>query len=113
MEKRLIVIFLLFITACENKKHLSCVYELEDKKICIDIDAVNDDISTIHVRNEFVLPRTLLFSEEYKKDLDKQLDDTYHYEDNILVKEYDLILDDVYSYDKTKDYLNVKRYHCE
>lgn len=104
---------MLLITACENRKHASCVYELEGKKICLDIEAINDDIETIHVRNEFVLPHSLVFNEKYKKDLDEQLDDTYHYEDNLLVKEYDVILDDLYSYNNTLNYLNSRRYHCE
>lgn len=113
MQKIIIILIIFLLTGCENNKHATCTFELEDKKISIDIDAINDDINEIHVRNEFILPNSFIMNDEYKKDLDSQLDSTYHYENNILVKEYDIELDDIYSYENTLKYLKTRRYLCE
>lgn len=49
-------------------------------------------------------------SREY---LEKQLDDTYHFEDNLLVKEYDVNLYEIYSLSMTLNDLKKELFVCE
>lgn len=113
MEKRLILLIILFLTACQNKKTVACSLGLEDKNINIDISAINDDISSIKVRSSFIIPTPILTDKDKYEFIQKQLDNTFHFEDNKLIREYDIEIDDVYSLDKTIKYLNSKRYYCE
>ena len=114
MEKRLIILLFLFLCGgCHNNYRIACIYELDDKSLNLDIKAINDDISSIDVRACFEVPYKALLDKEKFDFINSQLDETYHFEDNILVREYSVELDKTYSLDKTIEYLNSKRFHCE
>lgn len=113
MEKRLILLFILFLTGCQNKKTVACSLGLEDKNINIEINAINDNISSIKVRSSFEIPNSIITNKDSFDFIVKQLDSSFHFEDNKLIREYDVEIDDTYSFDKTIKYLNSKRYYCE
>lgn len=113
MEKRLVLLILFILTGCQNKKIVACSFGLEDKNINLDINAINDDITSIRVRSCFEIPSSILSDEDKYNFIESQLDSSFHFEDNKLVREYEIELDDVYSLDKTIKYLNSKRYYCE
>lgn len=113
MEKKIIILGLILLTGCENSKVIACSYELEDKAVYLDIDAINDDIVSIHEKTCFVLPNSVLADEEKYNFIVSQLDGSYHFEDNRLVLENDLLLDDTYSLSKTLEDLKTKRFICE
>lgn len=113
MEKKLVLIVLLLLTGCQNKKIIACSFGLDDKNISIDISAINDEISSMKVRSSFEIPNSVLNDSDKYEFLKSQLNDSFHLEDNKLVREYEVAIDDVYSLDKTIERLNGKRYYCE
>lgn len=114
MEKRLILVLLVFIlSGCHNNLRVACNYIEEDKSVDLDIKAINDDISSIKVRTCFVIPNVVMFDDEKLEFLKSQLDSSYHFEDNKLIREYDIDLDDTYSLNKTLESLRKKRFYCE
>lgn len=113
MEKKKLIVLLLLLTGCTNYKQAACSLNLQDKQINIDIKAINDDISSIEVRTVFEIPYSVVNNKERFGFLCKQIDEEYHFEDNLLVKEYEVNLDKNYSYALTLEYLKNKRYFCE
>jgi len=114
MEKKLeILLILLLLTGCQKTKQIACSYVLEDKQITLDIVAINDEISSIHERTVFEIPNYVIMDETKLSFLEKQLDSSYHFEGNELIKEVDLKLDRIYSLNKTMDVLKTKRFICE
>jgi len=113
MEKRLVILFLLLITGCQKNNEVACSYIIDEKQVVLDIKAINDDICSIHERTVFVIPNTIMADEEKLIFLNKQLDSNYYFEDNLLIKEEDLDIDNVYSLRKTLEYLKTKRFICE
>lgn len=113
MLKKVIIFSLVFLSSCSNHKEVSCILEKDNKSINLEIQAINDDISSIRQRVVFVLPNDLLADENWLSKLNEQLDDSYHYEDNKLVSETDLLIDDTYSLNKTIEYLRKERFYCD
>ena len=113
VKKILIILSLVLLTACKNNKQVACILNKEDKEISLDIKAINDDITSISVRASFLIPNCVINNEEYYAFLCKQLNKEFHFEDNLLVKEYEIVLDKNYSFNKTIEYLKNKRYFCE
>ena len=115
MEKKVVIVLivLFILVGCKNNKQASCILDFEDKTISLDIKAINDDISSINVRTSFVIPNSVINNKDRFDFLSKQITQGYHFEDNLLVKEYEVQLDDIYSFKKTIEYLNSKRYFCE
>lgn len=113
-KKTIVVLLSLFLlTGCHNNLRVACSYSLDDKTIDLDIKAHNDDISSISVRTSFEIPQAVICDKERFDLLNSQLDNTYHFENNLLVREYDIEMDDTYSLKKTIDDLNSKRFYCE
>lgn len=112
MKKKLIILLIL-LTGCRNNRAYACSRYSNDDSITIDLNAVNDTILTIHVREAFKLPYTLLYDEKKRSFLNSQLDDSYHYENTNLVREYDLFPDQNCSLKMTLDDLQDGRFFCE
>ncbi|MBO4919370.1 MAG: hypothetical protein J5365_04360 [Erysipelotrichaceae bacterium] len=112
MKKRLIILLIL-LTGCRNNRAYACSRYSNDDSITIDIGAVNDTILSFHVREAFKLPYTVLYDEKNRSLLNSQLNDSYHYENNYLVREYDLFPDRDCSLQLTLDDLQGRRYFCE
>lgn len=113
MFKKITILLLILLTGCQNKKETACMLSNQDSQISIDIKAINDDITSINVREFFIIPSNVISNPEFFNDLNSQINYYYHFEDNLLVKEYEVELDDTYSYSKTLEYLRNKRYFCE
>lgn len=114
MEKRIaIVVLLVLLSGCQRNLRVACNFVQDDSSIDLDIKAINDDISSIKVRTCFVIPNVVMFDETKLKFVESQLDSSYHFEDNKLIREYDIDLDDAYSLNKTVESLRKKRFYCE
>lgn len=101
------------LTGCHNNLAVACNYIADDKSITLDINAINDEISSIGVRTCFEIPQKVMCDEDKINFIKGQLDSSYHFEDNLLIREYAIVLDDVYSLDKTIQYLKTQRFYCE
>ncbi|MBO7677738.1 MAG: hypothetical protein J6S49_09555 [Erysipelotrichaceae bacterium] len=112
MEKSTIIILCLFLWGC-NHRSASCVKYNGDDEINIHIEALNDDIESIEVSEIFVLSYELLADNEEFARFKKQLDSSYHLEENRLIRSYAIVLDDRYSFMNTLKRLQKERYHCE
>ena len=112
MEKKLIILLIL-LSGCRNDRTYACSRYSNDDSITINLNAVNDTILAFHVREAFKLPHKLLYDEEKRSFLESQLDDSYHYENGYLVREYDLFPDEDCSLRMTLKDLNNRRYFCE
>lgn len=112
MEKKLIILLFL-MTGCRNSRAYACSRYSNDDSITINLNAINDTILAIHVREAYKLPHTLLYDKQRKSFLDSQLDDSYHYENSYLVGEYDLFPDEDCSLQMTLEDLKTRRYICE
>lgn len=113
MDKRLVLIIMLILTGCSNSSLTACWYSKDSAEVNLDIKAINDDISSIHVRTSFEIPNNIIADKEKYDFILSQVDKTYHFEDNYLVKEYEVDLDDTYSLSSTKEYLKKMRFYCE
>lgn len=115
MEKKTIIVatLLIILTGCHNARAIACNYAVDDKSITLNIEAINDDIYSMNVRKCFEIPNVVMCDQEKYSFLLSQLDETYHFEDNLLIKEYDIELNDNYSLSSTIDYLQTKRFYCE
>lgn len=113
MFKKVIVFCLLFLCSCSVNKETSCLLEKEDKSINLDIKAINDDIVSIKETVVFELPNSLIANELWLSDLIAQLNDNYHFDDNRLISETNLVLDSNYSFNKTVEYLRKEKFYCE
>ncbi len=112
MEKKLIILLLL-LSGCRNNRAYACSRYSNDDSITINLNGVNDTILTFHVREAYKLPHTLLYDEQRRSFLNSQLDDSYHYENSYLVREYDLFPDEDCSLQMTLNDLKDRRYICE
>ena len=112
MEKKLIILLFL-LSGCRNERAYACSRYSNDDSIIINLNAVNDTILSFHVREAFKLLHTLLYDEKRRLFLESQLDDSYHYENSYLVKEYDLLPDENCSLQMTLKDLKNRRYFCE
>lgn len=113
MQKKYLVLVLLFLTGCDNKSQVACEFNKDDASINLLINANNDLIDSIDVRIAYEIPYAVILNDKFLNDLNAQLDDHYHYEDNILVKEYSIDINKDYSLALTLDYLRSKRYFCD
>ena len=113
MEK-IILILLLFLTSCENKeKTIACSKFEADRDIDIYINAEYDQIKSISVFQTYTLASDLFQYEERLNLLKNQLDDTYYFEDNKLIRRQDYLIEDDYSLNKTIEYLKKDKFACE
>lgn len=113
MYKKIVILILLLLTGCSNNKSIACTYIDGDKSQTINIDAINDVINGINIRVCFVLPKNLLADQEKYDFIVQQLDDSYHFEDNVLVREYNIEINSQYSYELTINDLKNRRFYCE
>jgi len=112
MEKRLIVILLIILCGCRQRT-VACSRYINDDRIEINIEAINDDISTVEVSEIFTVPGEIMASEERLKELERQFDSSCHLEDNHLIRRYALCVNGTYSLDRTLDQLRKEKYFCE
>lgn len=115
MDKReaLILGLLFVLTGCHNNLRIACDLDLQDKEVCLDIYAHNDDIEKIDVRESFEIPNYVLADKDKYDFIAKQLDEQSHFEDNKIVKEYSVLLDKTYSLSETLKNLKSRRFYCE
>lgn len=115
MQKRLVVIilYLFILTGCKNNKEIACNFIQDNKSVDLQIKAINDEISSINIRTSFDIPNSVMFDENKYDFLVSQLDESYHFEDNKLIREYSVDLDKIYSLSKTLDNLRKQRFYCE
>ena len=102
-----------FLSACKNHRSIACEKDTGNIQTYLEIQAINDDITLINVKEVFVIDYELLMNKETKAFLDKQIDNSYYYINNSLIKEYSLIMDDRYSLYKTLEQLKKEKYFCE
>lgn len=113
MEK-IILILLFVLSSCKNKENsVACVKFEEDRDIDIYIKADYDVIKDVQIFQTYTLNNDLLLNEDRLNLLKKQLDDTYYFEDNKLIKKEIVLLDDEYSLSETIKYLRKDKYNCE
>ncbi len=112
MEKITLILLCLFLSAC-NHKSASCIRFNGNDEISLEIVALNDDIQSIEVCEVFELPYELLSDREEFERFRKQLDSSYHFEENRLIRRYSIVLDDRYSFMETLKKLKKERYSCE
>lgn len=116
MDKKAItfLIILFIVCGCKNKDTLTaCTYFSDNKQLDLNIYSHYDEIYAIKVREVFDIPQRVISDESKYNFIINQLDDSYRFEDNLLVREYDVELSDIYSLYKTKDYLKDMRFNCE
>lgn len=112
-QKIILILILILLTGCEKQRVLACNYISDDSEIYVNLYSNYDDLEKIEIRLTFDIPNVVMQDKEKLDFLLQQLDDTYHFEDSILVKEYSLFMDDDYSLNETIKYLKNKRYNCE
>ncbi len=112
MEKSTLILLCLFLWGC-NHKSASCVRFNGNDQISIEIKALNDDIESIEVSEVFELPYELISDNEELERFKKQLDASYHFEENRLIRRYAIVLDDRYSFMNTLRKLAKEHYSCE
>lgn len=111
MEKIIVLFLIVFLLCgCKNQKSTVCSYFYKDATVDIDIKSTNDVIDYFYVRLAYDLP---YLKQEFFDDLASQIDESYHFENNQLVKEYEIELDKEYSLSKTLQDLRSKRFYCE
>ena len=114
MDKRkIIVLIMLLLSGCERKRSYACSRDFNPHKIYIDIDTVNDRISSLKVTESFELPYELLLDEERAADFRKQLDGSYHIEGNKLIRTYRIVPEDDFSIARTLEELKKEMYICD
>ena len=112
MEKYTIILLCLFLFGC-TRRSASCVRFNGNDEINIRISALNDDIESIEVCEVFELPYDLISNNEEFERFKKQLDASYHLEENRLIRNYSIVLDDRYSFMNTIKRLEKEHYSCE
>ena len=112
MEKITLILLCLCLWGCRQRS-AACVRFNGNDEIDLLIKAVNDDIESIEVSEIFELPYELLSDNEEFDRFKKQLDASYHLEENRLIRRYAIVLDDTYSFMNTIERLNREKYHCE
>ena len=112
MEKIITVLLCLLLCSC-NYKSAACYKYDGNNEIEVYIEAVNDDIESIRITEVFELPYDLLANEKEFVNFTAKLDQSYHFEDNRLIRQYGAVLDKTYSFNKTIDRLKKEKYSCE
>ena len=112
MKKLIWIILFFIICGCTNKKSVACQRYADNIETYIDIQSINDDITLINVKEVFIIDYDLLMDNDIKTFLDTQIDESYYFIDNKLIKEYNLIIDNKYSLSKTLEYLKKEKYLC-
>lgn len=113
MEKISILLLSLLLCSCSNNiKTTSCSLYEKDNSVTYTIESVYDDIKSIKLTVIYKIPYNVLLNDSFNSDLIKQINDTYHFEDNLLIQNMELELNDKYSLSKTTDYLLENRYAC-
>ncbi len=110
MEK--IIIVLLLLSSCEKHRTMACERRDREKQVYLDIEADYDEIRSVLVNEVFVIPYSLTADRRCMEDLKKQLDATYHFEENRLIHRYYYEFEGVYSLSATADYLRNLNYIC-
>ena len=113
MEKLKLVLLVFILYGCSNHHSVACEKDNGNIKTYIEIQAINDDITLINIKEVFVIDYDLLMNKEIKSFLDGQIDSSYYYHDNKLIKEYSIIMDDRYSFSKTLEQFKKEKYICE
>lgn len=113
MDKKIVLILLVLLSACTNNKSYACNKTINNSQYQLTINSINDDISSVYVRNVFEIPYETLLDEDKYNDLNKQLDSSYHLEDKYLIREYEIFIDNKYSFSLTLDELRKDKYYCE
>lgn len=113
MKKLFLILIMLNLCSCSKTRSTACVRIDGNNQIYLDIRSNNDDITQIRAREVFVLPYSVILNDMSREYLEKQLDDTYHFEDNLLVKEYDVKLYEIYSLSMTLNDLKKELFVCE
>lgn len=106
------IIILFVLCGCQRQRSIACEKQAGDILTYIDIEAINDDITLIKVKEIFIIEYDLLVNDKIKTFLDKQIDESYYYLDNKLIREYTLFLDNKYSLNKTLEELKKEKYLC-
>ena len=97
---------------CNNNKSVACLKESGNIETYIDIQSINDDITLINIKEIFIIDYDLLMNKDIKTFLDSQIDESYYFLDNKLIREYNLIIDNKYSLNKTLEHLKKEKYLC-
>lgn len=113
-KKKLLIILLILLSGCSKNKYVACSLSDTNSQISLEISAINDEINSIKVRTVFELPNSLICDIDKFNYLKSQLNDDYKIENNnLLIKEYNVNLDNKYSFAKTIEYLKKEKYFCE
>lgn len=114
MSKKIVLVLFILLVGCENKsRNIACILFGKDSEIYINIHAKYDDIESVEVKECFDIPSVVMADEKKFAFLNSQLDNTYHFEGNKLIKDYCIALDDTYSLEKTIEGLRTRRFYCE
>lgn len=113
MEKSILILLLILCSCTVKEKSIACSKFETDREIDINIKADYDKIKYVEVIQTYTLDNFLLLNEERLDVLKKQLDDTYYFVDNKLIKKEIIGINDNYSLDETIRYLRKDRYNCE
>ena len=108
----MIILLLLTLSSCEKHKTIACEHLESDRQIYLNIEADYDEIRSVSVNEVFVIPYSIIADQNSMNDLRKQLDESYHFEDNRLIRSYQPFLDDIYSLSETIAYLKDLNYVC-
>ena len=106
------ILLLLLLCGCEKHRTIACERLESDKQIYLDIEANYDEITSIRVNEVFMIPYGIMANEESMNELRRQLDDSYHFEENKLIRSYQLFLDEICSLSETEAYLRDLNYVC-
>lgn len=113
MVKKILVILLLLLTGCGRHHSVACELRDQEKEIHINIEATNDDINKIHIEEALYIPYKYLLNSDSLEQIDKQIDREYKLIDNKLVFDYDVLIDEKYSYNETIKKLDKEYFYCE
>ncbi|MBQ0035641.1 MAG: hypothetical protein KBT35_01850 [Firmicutes bacterium] len=113
MVKEILVILLLLLSGCGRHRVVACELKDQEKEIHINIEATNDDIDKIHIEEALYIPYKYLLSKESLIEIEKQIDKDYKLIDNKLVFEYDVLIDEKYSFNETIKKLDKEYFYCE
>lgn len=113
MLRKVLLISVILLCSCQKQISAACNKYNNDNQINLRITAENDDIIKIQAEEVFTLPYDVLMNEEWLKYLKQQLDNKYYLENNLLIKRYNIIPEQVYSFQETIKLLKKEKYNCE
>lgn len=112
-KKKTLIILLVLLTGCSRNKTLTaCTCYKDDSTINIEISAVGDDITGIDIITSFEIPNAVFLDDDKYNLLISQLDNSFYFENNTLIKKENIVLDETYSLQKTIEYLRKRRFNC-